>query len=187
MDTGLIIAIVIAAIIILALLVMLPRMRAKARERKAERELHMRRERVAEEQRSEATERERTAEMAERKARMAQQEAERERAEANLLRERAEMHERGEADHELIDEHERDRFQGVSGSVDRDGDGHTMDDRARSAMPGATTPDDRTRTTDLDAEGTPGSEYQRGREDEQRFGRERITDDVRESERTNRF
>lgn len=184
MSTGLIIAIVIAAIIIIALLVMLPRMRAKAREQKAQRELHARRERVAEEQRSEATERERSADMAERKARMAQQEAERERAEANLRRERAEMHERGEADHELIDDSERDRFQGVSGSADRDADGHTMDDRARSAMgrdDDRDGVDDRTERT-----GSTSAEYEQGRQDERRFERERITDDVRDSERTNR-
>ena len=44
------------------------------------------------------------------------------------------MHERGMADDELIDDHERDRFADVSASADRDGDGSTMDDRARSAM-----------------------------------------------------
>jgi FtsZ-interacting cell division protein ZipA len=184
MSTGLIVAIVVVAIIIIALLVMLPRMRAKAREKKAERELHSRRQRVAEEQRSEATERERQAEMAEQKARIAQQEAERERAEANLRHERAQMHERGMADHELIDEDERDRFQGVTGSTaDRDGDGHTMDDRTREA----TGRDEQgMRAADMQAEGAPSSDYERGRMDEKRFGRERITDDVRDSERTNR-
>jgi hypothetical protein len=184
MSTGLIIAIVVAVILIIALLVLMPRMRAKAREREAQRELHSRRERVAGEQRSEAAERERSADMAERKARMAQQEAERERAEANLRHERAEMHERGEADHELIDDSERDRFQGVSGTADRDGDGHTMDDRAASATGrDDTTADNGMRSADMQAEGAPATEYQQGREDERRFERERITDDVRESER----
>ena len=181
MSTGLIIAIAVAAVLIIALLVLLPRMRAAARQKQAQRELHSRRDRVAEEERSAATERERDAEMAERKARMAQQEAERERAEANLRRERAEMHERGEADDELIDDSERDRFQGVTGAADRDGDGHTMDDRARSA-----TGRDENRAADMEAEGAPASEYERGRMDEKRFERDRITDDVRESERTNR-
>ena len=182
MSTGLIIAIVVAAILIIALLVLLPRMRASARRKQAERELHSRRERVADEQRSEAAERERSADMAERKARMAQQEAERERAEANLRHERAEMHERGEADHELIDDSERDRFQGVSGTADRDGDGHTMDDRTRSAMG---RDDDRDGVDDRhEATGSTSPDYQQGREDERRFERgERITDDVRESER----
>jgi hypothetical protein len=184
MSTGLIIAIVIAVILIIALLVLMPRMRAKAREREAQRELHSRRERVADEQRSEATERERSAEMAERKARMAQQEAERERAEANLRHERAEMHERGEADHELIDDNERDRFAGVSPAADRDGDGHTMDDRTRAAVG---RDDDRDGVDDRhETTGTTPEAYEQGREDERRFERERITDDVRDSERTNR-
>jgi hypothetical protein len=181
MSTGLIIVIVVAAVIILALLVLMPRMRASARRKQAERELHSRRERVADEQRSEAAERERAADMAERKARMAQQEAERERAEANLRQERAEMHERGEADHELIDDSERDRFEGVAGpTADRDGDGHTMDDRARSATD---RDENGMRSADMQAEGAPGTEYEQGRQDERRFERERITDDVRESER----
>jgi type II secretory pathway pseudopilin PulG len=175
MSTGLIIAIVIAAIIIIALLVMLPRMRASARRKQAERELHSRRQTVAEEHRSAAAERENRAEMAQQKARMAEQAAQRERAEANLQSERADMHERGMADHELIDESERDRFQDVAntpeGTVDRDADGHTLDDRARAA-------------TGRDNE-TSG-DYRQGREDERRFERERITDDVRESDRTQR-
>jgi hypothetical protein len=186
MSTGLIIAIAVAAVLIIALLVLLPRMRAAARQKQAQRELHSRRDRVAEEERSAATERERDAEMAERKARMAQQEAERERAEANLRHERADMHERGMADHELIDEHERDRFQGVAGP-DRDGDGHTMDDKARSATGrDDTTSDDRMQSSEMEAEGATSPDYQRGRQDERRFERERITDDVRESERTQR-
>ena len=184
MSTGLIIAIVVVAIIIIALLALMPRMRANARERKARQELESRRERVAEEHRTEATERERSAELAERRARMAQQEAERERAEANLRRERAEMHERGEADHELIDENERDRFEGVAGTgADRDADGHTLDDRARSATG---RDDNSVRSADMGAEGAPSTEYQQGREDERRFERDRITNDVRESERTER-
>jgi hypothetical protein len=174
MSTGLIIAIVVAAIILIALLVMLPRMRATARRKQAERELHSRRQAVAEEHRSAAAERENRAAMAEQEARMAEQAAQRERAEANLQSERAAMHERGMADEELIDDSERDRFEGVANRpgdpVDRDADGHTMDDRARAA-------------TGRDPEsGTP----ERSREDERRFERERITDDVRDSERTQR-
>jgi hypothetical protein len=175
MSTGLIIAIVVAAIIIIALLVMLPRMRATARRKQAERELHSRRQVVAEEHRSAAAEREGRADMAEQKARMAEQAAQRERAEANLESERAQMHERGLADHELIDDSERDRFEGVANrpddAVDRDADGHTMDDRARAAM---------------DREDTTSGDSKQDREDEKRFERERITDDVRESDRTQR-
>ena len=174
MSTGLIIVIVAAAIILIALLVMLPRMRASARRKQAERELHSRRHAVAEEHRSAAAERENRAEVAEQQARMAEQAAQRERAEANLQSERATMHERGMADEELIDDSERDRFEDVAnrpgGAVDRDADGHTIDDRARAAR--------------ASEGGTP--DYQRGRDDERRFERERITDDVRDSQRERR-
>jgi type II secretory pathway pseudopilin PulG len=128
MSTGLIVAIVVVAIIIIALLVMLPRMRAAADRKKAERELHSRREAVAGEHREAAAQRENRAEQAEREARVAQQAAERERAEANMQRERASMHERGMADDELIDDSERDRFAAVSGPDEGTG---TTDDRAR--------------------------------------------------------
>ena len=183
MSTGLIVVIVVAAIILLALLVMLPRMRASAQRQKAERELNQRRETVAGEHRNAAREREQRAEMAEQKARMAQQAAEKERAEAGMMEQRAEMHERGMADHELVDESERDRFADVMATPqDRDGDGHTMDDRARDMThrdAGAT--DERTATTGA----TPG-DYEQGREDERRFERSRNTDDDRDTERPRR-
>ena len=92
----------------------LPRMRRNAEVRKREHELQNRRERVADEHRTEAAERNRQADMAEQKARMAETEAKRERAEAELREERAKMHEQGMADHELIDESERDKFAGTS-------------------------------------------------------------------------
>jgi FtsZ-interacting cell division protein ZipA len=172
MSTGLIIAIVVVVLILLVLAFVLPRMRAKSAHRKAERELESRRERAAEQHRVEASNREAAADEAEQRARMAQAAAERERAEANVSNQRATMHERGLADDEIVDPEERDRFAGVSGgTLDRDGDGHTADDRARDAV----TPD---RGTD-DTTGAR-SEYQQGRVDERR---ERITDDVRESER----
>src|SRR3954453_16850606 len=129
MTTGAIIAIVVVALIIIALLAFLmPRMRAKARIQKRERELRQRREQVAGEHRAEADSRERQAAEAEQRARIAQREAEAERAKAELHQERAGLHERGMADHELIDDHERDKFAGTSAmSGDRDGDG--LDDR----------------------------------------------------------
>ena len=185
MSTGLIIAIVVVAIILVVLLVLLPRMRATAQRKQAERELHSRRNAVAEEHRSAAGQRENRAEMAEQKARIAQQTAERERAEANLQNEQATKHERGMADHELIDDNERDRFAGVANTpADPDGDGHTMDDRARRA----TGRDDDRDGVDDGREGSvaSSSEYEHGRQDERGFERERGTDDVRESERTNR-
>ena len=213
MSTGLIVAIVIVALIIIALLFLLPRMRQAAAHKKAERELHSRREAVATEHRQEAQQRETRAEEADRKARMAQQAAEKERAEANMRREQADLHERGMADDELIDEHERDRFAGVAGpddsAADADRDGHTVDDRARAATDrdsttsptgstaGTTGPGGSTAARDTSdvRSGTTGdtgatasdesqSEYEQGREDERRFGRERITDDVRDSDRS---
>ena len=127
MSTGLIIAIIVVAIIVIALLVMLPRMKRKAELQKRERELGQRREAVATEHRETANAREREAEQAERKAALAQKEAERQRAEAGIHQERATMHERGDADHELIDESERDKFAGTS--ADPDG---TLADQSRN-------------------------------------------------------
>ena len=127
MSTGLIIAIVVVALILLAILFLLPRMKRQAQLKKRERELSNRREAVATEHREVADTRQREADEAERRARMAQKEAERQRAEAELHQERATMHERGEADHELIDDEERERFAGTS--ADPDG---TMAEQPRS-------------------------------------------------------
>ena len=162
MSTGLIIAIVVVALILLALLFFIPRMKRQAQLKKRERELGQRREAVATEHREVADTREREAEEAERRARMAQKEAERQRAEAGIHQERATMHERGDADHELIEEHERDRFAGTS--ADPDG---TMAQQ-------------------------PGSEFEQGREvghEEERDGRfmrDGRTEDARTGEPTRR-
>jgi FtsZ-interacting cell division protein ZipA len=146
MSTGLIIAIVVIAIILIALFAfVLPRARRTAQVKARERELGQRRERAAEEQREEAELRNRDAEIAEQKARMAQAEAERERAEAKLREERAQMHERGRADHELIDDHERDRFAGTSAM--RDEPAPMGEERDRPMH-------------------EPGTEYEHGRVDE---------------------
>ena len=107
MSTGLIIAIVVVALILIALLFFIPRMKRQAALKKRERELGHRREAVATEHREVASSREREAEQ-----------AERQRAEAELHQERATMHERGDADHELIEEHERDKFAGTSADPD---------------------------------------------------------------------
>ena len=182
MSTALIIAIVVVVLALLVLLVVMPRMRAKAQHAKAERELHDRRRTVADEHRSAADEGQERAERAEQRARLAEKEAERERAEAGVAQERAQMHEKGMADDELIADDERDRFKGVAntGSADADRDGHTMDDRARNALG---RDDDRDGVDDRrEGEGAHSAEYEQGREDE----RARITDDVRESERRNR-
>jgi FtsZ-interacting cell division protein ZipA len=111
MSTGTIIAIVVVALILIALFAfVLPRARRKAQVRSREKELHQRRENVADEHRQVADTREREAEMAERKARLAQAEAEKHRADAQTQQQRAEMHERGMADDELIADHEREHF-----------------------------------------------------------------------------
>ena len=167
MSTGLIIAIVVAALLLIALFAfVLPRARRNAQVKARERELGQRRERAAEEQRTEAAERNRQAEMAEQKARMAETEAERERAEAELREQRAQMHEHGMADHELVDESERDKFAGTSAVRDDEPAPMGEDDRAVRAN-GTTTG---TGADATDAEGRPmhepETEYQHGREDE---------------------
>ncbi len=118
MSTGLIIAIVVVAIVLIAVMFFIPRMKRKAQLQKRERELSHRRDAVATEHREVADTRQQEADQAERQARMAQKEAERQRAEAELHQERATMHERGDADHELIEEHERDKFAGTSADPD---------------------------------------------------------------------
>jgi hypothetical protein len=152
MTTGAIIAIVVVALIVIALLAfMLPRMRAKAQVQKRERELQTRRDRAAEEQRAEATARERRASESEQRARIAQKEAEAERAQASLHSERAGLHERGMADHELIDDAERERFAGTSAMSDGTDRHDGVDDRREGATA---------------AGGTLDDDYERGRRDE---------------------
>src|SRR3954453_21558890 len=159
MSTGLIIAIVVVALLLIALFAfVLPRARRKAQIQARERELGQRRERAADEERTVAAEPNREAEMAEQKARMAETEAKRERAEAELREQRAQMHEKGMADHELIDEGERDRFAGTSAMSDEpapmgDNDTATRGDGS-TAMSG-----DRPMHE-------PDTDYDRGREDE---------------------
>lgn len=147
MSTGLTVTIlVIVALVLIGLLVLLPRMRAKAAERKAANELESRRERVATEHRDQADTRSTRAEEAERKAAIAQQSAQSERAEAERHEQQAQLHERGLADDSLIDDQERDRFDGVIGTTRGDGAGRDI-----AGRPGATRPD---------------SSYEQGREDE---------------------
>jgi hypothetical protein len=185
MSTGLIIAIVVVALLLIGLLVLLPRMRAGAERKKTEHELQNRRQAVAGQHRDVAQQRERDAEMAEQKARIAAQQAEKERAEAQLQQERATLHERGMADDELIDDHERERFAGVANTSDRDDDGSTMDDRARSATG---RDDDRDGVDDSREQPAAGAEgandYEQGRIDEardenSRFGRSPAPDEDR--------
>jgi FtsZ-interacting cell division protein ZipA len=181
-STVAIIAIVVAALIIIALLAfVLPRMRSRARVRARERELQQRREQVAGEHRAEAETRQREAAQAEQKARIAQKEAEAQRAQAQLHEERAGLHERGMADDELIDDHERDRFAGTSAMQP------TTDDDARGRDADRTTSgDERTSAVASDM-----GDYERGRRDEAaadghtpRFSRDEET--VRDEERTTR-
>ena len=126
------IAIIVVALILVAILFFIPRMREKARVQKRERELGQRREAVAGEHREVAESRENEARQAEREARIAKEKADRQRADAQLHQERATMHEQGEADHELIDDHERDRFAGTSADTGTaDDDATSRDGRER--------------------------------------------------------
>ncbi len=116
-----VLAIVVIAVVVVALLVVLgvfiPRIRERARVKRRERELGQRRDRVVSQQREEADAHVSRAEAAEQRARIASLQARQERAEADLRVERADLHERGLADHELIEEHEREHFAGTSAAA----------------------------------------------------------------------
>lgn len=119
MSTAVVLIIVAVVVIaLIALLLALPRMRERSRIRSRERQLDARRDQVVTAHREEAAQRERQAEVAEQRARVAQQEAERERAAAQVREEQAALHERGLADHELINENEREEFEGTSAVAD---------------------------------------------------------------------
>jgi hypothetical protein len=122
---AIVVIVVVVALVLLGLFFLLPRFRERARVKKRELELRQRRKQVVSEHRGEAETRERQAEEAERRARIAEREAQRERAEAQLRHEKAELHERGMADHELVEDHERDDFAGTSavsrGDAQQDG------------------------------------------------------------------
>jgi hypothetical protein len=96
MSTGLIIAIVVIVLIIIAVVALLPRMRARAEERKIE----QRRGEVAGAHREEAN-------LREQRAAEAEAVAKRERAQAEAHSSEAELHERGLADDRLDEEHGR--------------------------------------------------------------------------------
>jgi hypothetical protein len=165
MSTGLIIAIVVIVLILIALLVMLPRMRAKAQEQKARKELESRRDRVATEKREAGSTRASEAEKAEQQAVVAQQQAKAQRAEAEKLEAEAQLHERGLADDELIEDHERDRFGNVTGLRRDDDDAETRADSRRDAVAG----DDERRPAAHEAGGDADrtrSDYEQGRVDE---------------------
>ena len=173
MSTGLIIAIVVVVLILIALLVMLPRMRAKAEERKAQKELESRRDRVATENREVASARASEAEKAEQEAAIAQQQAKAQRADAERLEAEAQLHERGLADDQLIEDHERDRFGGVAGpGHDEDAaDARTGTADGRTDRDGVVRDDERpaARQAEGDATGadtSPRSDYEQGRVDE---------------------
>jgi FtsZ-interacting cell division protein ZipA len=178
MSTGLIIAIVVIALILVALFAfVLPRTRKTAQVKARERELEQRRERVAGEHRAQAEERRGEAERAEQKAKMAEAEAQRERAEAELREQRAQMHERGMADHELIDETERDKFAGTSAMRDEPTTGsdrgttHDEDVSSVRAEDRGTVPGDESRPMH-----EPASDYEQGRIDERERFRRSETD-----------
>jgi type II secretory pathway pseudopilin PulG len=107
-STGLIIAIVVVVLIVVAVLALLPRMRARAEERKVE----QRRGEVAGAHREEANAREQRAAEAETVAK-------RERAQAEVHSSEADLHERGLADDRLDEEHGRIVGDGTDTERDR--------------------------------------------------------------------
>jgi hypothetical protein len=154
MSTALIVVIVVVVVLILvALALLVPRARERARVRARERELGQRREEVVGEHRRAADERGQQAELAERRARMAEQEVTRERAAAQLERERAELHERGLADYELVADDERERFAGTSAvetNPSREPGARQHEERRPEGDRESATPDDaRARDRDL--------------------------------------
>ena len=157
MSTGLIIAIIVVVLLLIGLLVLMPRMRAKAEERKAQKELESRRERVATEHRETASTRSTEADRAEQEAEIAQQKARAQRAEAESHEQQAQLHERGLADDKLVEDHERDRFEPVTG-------GSTRDDEARAEGDETTADNGSIRRSEADER--PAGEYEQGREDE---------------------
>jgi hypothetical protein len=108
-------------------------MRERTRVKKQELELRQRRKRMISEQRAEAESAMRQAEAAEQRARIAENEARRARAEAEARQQRAALHEQGMADHELVSEHERERFAGTSAVPRADGQATARDGRERTA------------------------------------------------------
>ncbi len=123
---AIVVIVVVIAVVLLGLFLLLPRFRDRARVKKRELELRQRRKQVVSEHREEADTRARRAEEAESRSRIAEQEARRERAEAQLRQEKAAVHERGMADHELVEDHEREDFAGTSAVPDstaKDGEG----------------------------------------------------------------
>jgi hypothetical protein len=114
MSTALIVVIVGVVLMLVVLALLVPGARERARVRARERELGQRREEVTGEHRRAADERGQKTELAERRARMSVQEAACERAAAQLEQERAESHEHGLADHELVADDEHGRFAGTS-------------------------------------------------------------------------
>ena len=158
---GIIVLIVVIAAILFALFVFLPRLREKGRIKARERELKQRRKRVISEQREEAERRTERAEAGERRAEIAAAEARRERAEAEVREKRAALHEQGMADHELVADHERDRFAGTGAAPEEqpreDGDrGHRERERTGAYQEGRRSAHDPSRAED----------FQQGRRDE---------------------
>jgi hypothetical protein len=78
---------------------------------------------VISEQHEQAEFRTKRAEEAEQRARVAAREPWRQRAEAELRQHRASLHEREMADHELVEDHERERFTGTSTAADEVAEG----------------------------------------------------------------
>lgn len=140
MDTGLIIAIAVAALVLIALLVMLPRMRGAAKQKQAEREIATRRDHAVDTHRREAEERQVEADRLEHEARAR-------RAEAEAHGERASLHQRGLADEQLVGDNESDlaRRAGVEPAGERRVEGTRDVEGGRAHEPVVPESDERTR------------------------------------------
>ena len=149
MSTGFIIAIVVVVLILIALLVMLPRMRAKAEERKAQKELECRRDRVATENREAASDARHRGREGRAGGRDRPAEGPGAARRGRALEAEAKMHERGLADDQLVEDHERDRFAGVDRRRRHRRDADRTDDGARDDA--TTAPPCGTPATDADA------------------------------------
>ena len=154
MSTGLIIAIVVVVLILIALVAVLPRMRREAAEKKHQREVEQRRTEAADQHRTQATAQRHEAEAAEQRAQaqraeadVAEKRAAANRAEAEAREAKADLTERGHADHEIGLSDEAPAGTYAEGradrSRDRDGDDPLAARRAHNGQ------------ADVDGEGIP--------------------------------
>lgn len=156
---AIIVIVVVVALVLLGAMFLVRRFGNRARMKKRELELRQRRKEFAAKHREESEQREQKAEEAELRARIAEQEARRERAEAQLRQEQATLHERGMADQELVEDHERERFAGTSAAPEDEGGRERQ--RSSAYEEGRRTAEDPSRLEDFKAGRTDELESRR--------------------------